>query len=112
MEGEISLEITETVNKVEVTEDVTTLNITPSVTTVEVKGISIARSVGASAIAYNGGSNDLGRGSSVSNSLDHINANGLNKNIDQTIDGNLTFENKKQPILFFSFINVFDNPNL
>ena len=87
----ISISITEDVTKVEVTEDVTTINITPSVTTVEAKGISIANASAATAVTYQGLSNTLGIGGNVAASLDHINTNGLNKNLDQTIDGNITF---------------------
>jgi len=87
----ISISITEDVTKVEVTEDVTTINITPSVTTVEAKGISIANASAATAVTYQGSSNTLGTGGNVAASLDHINTNGLNKNLDQTIDGNITF---------------------
>ena len=87
----ISISITEDVTKVEVTEDVTTINITPSVTTVEAKGISIANAGAATAMTYQGTSNTLGTGGNVAASLDHINTNGLNKNLDQTIDGNITF---------------------
>jgi len=91
MADEISLEITETITKVEVTEDVTSINITPNITSVELKGISISNAGSATAMAYAGESNTLGYGSTVAASLDHINTNGLNKNLDQTIDGNITF---------------------
>jgi len=91
MADEISLEITETITKVEVTEDVTSINITPNITSVELKGISISNAGSATAMSYAGESNTLGYGSTVAASLDHINTNGLNKNLDQTIDGNITF---------------------
>jgi len=87
----ISISITEDVTKVEVTEDVTTINITPSVTTVEAKGISIANASAATAVTYQGLSNTLGTGGNVAASLDHINTNGLNKNLAQTITGTMTF---------------------
>ncbi len=91
MANEITLDITETITKVEVTEDVTSINITPNITSVELKGISISNAGSATAMAYTGESNTLGYGSTVAASLDHINTNGLNKNLDQTIDGNITF---------------------
>ena len=100
MANEITLDITETITKVEVTEDVTSINITPNITSVELKGISISNAGSATAMAYAGESNTLGYGSTVAASLDHINTNGFNKNLDQTIDGNITFAGDTRHIYF------------
>ncbi len=92
MANEISVDISENVTTVEVSEDVTTVNIAPVVTTVEVRGISITDAGNASAMSYTGNTNlNLAVGSTVGDALNHINVNGLNKNSDQTIDGNITF---------------------
>ena len=92
---DISVDISENITKVEVTEDTTTINITPDITTVELKGISIANAGAASSVSYDGDLNTLGEGTTLSTALDHININGLNKNLDQQIDGNITFTGGK-----------------
>ena len=93
MSNEISIDINEVVTKVEVTEDVTTINISPNTTTVEVRGISITNAGDSSAVAYPGQNNNdtIGFGATVQQALDDIAANALNRNKDQTIDGNITF---------------------
>ena len=91
MSDKVTIEILEDVTKVEVTEDVTSINISPVTTEVEVKGIAISNAGSATAMFYAGENNDLGNGSTVAAALDHININGLHKNSNQTIDGNITF---------------------
>jgi len=86
----IEISITEDVTTVEVTEDVTTINITPSVTNVEARGIALGSAGSATSTTYQGLSNTFGTGGNVAASLDHINANGFNKNANNTIDGNTT----------------------
>ena len=88
MAGEISLEITETINKVEVTEDVTSIDLSPNVTTIELKGISIAQGFSSTATTYDGSSNTLGYGTSVSAALDHINLKGVSINKTNTMEYN------------------------